>query len=186
MYTKAQVQLIRQLCSLDNKLVLQAVEELRVRGWLNDGTLRGIALCQAQLQGADLTQANLSSVDFHQARLERADLSQANLRGAKLVRANLQGANLSHASLAGADLYKADLRRACNLTDEQLSQVTRLWGAIMLDGESYDGRYNLPGDFALAQWGQVDVNDPQAMADFFGVSLETYLRGQGQEIELSV
>jgi hypothetical protein len=48
----------------------------------------------------------------------------------------------------------------------------------MPNGETYDGRYNLPGDLEFARWGQVDINDPQAVANFLRVSLETYQRGQ--------
>jgi hypothetical protein len=176
MYTRKQ--LIRKLRRLDNKRVLQAVEELRVRGWLSDGTLRGIVLCHAQLQGADLMNADLRCVDFHQAHLEWADLSMADLSGAKLSRAHLCGANLDHAKLRKADLYKANLRDVRNLTDLQLSKARRLWGAIMPDGETYDGRHNLPGDLDFARWSGVEVEDQQAMAHFHHVSLETYLRGQ--------
>jgi len=176
MYTRTQ--LIRKLRCPDNKRVLQAVEELRVRGWLSDGTLRGIALCHAQLQGADLMNADLSGVDFHQAHLEWADLSMADLSGAKLSRAHLCGANLDHARLGGADLFKANLKEVRNLTDAQLARARRLWGTIMPDGETYDGRHNLPGDLEFARWSGVAVEDAQAMAHFHRVSLETYLRGQ--------
>ncbi|GAB4541927.1 MAG: hypothetical protein Kow0063_33300 [Anaerolineae bacterium] len=176
MYTRTQ--LIRKLRCPDNKLVLQAVEELRVRGWLSDGTLRGVALCHAQLQGADLMSADLRGVDFHQAHLEWADLSMADLSGAKLSRAHLCGANLDHARLSEADLFKANLKKARNLRDTQLVRARRLWGAIMPDGETYDGRYNLPGDLEFARQSGVEVEDAQAMADFHRVSLETYLHGQ--------
>jgi len=175
--------LIRKLRSPDNKRVLQAVEELRVRGWLEDGSLQGIALCHVHMQGADLMRANFQRVDFHQAHLQWADLSLADLSNAKLTRVNLQGANLSNTNLWGADLFKADLREARNLTDNQLVQVERLWGAIMPDSKTYDGRYNLPGDTEFARWGHVDINDTQAMANFYRVSVETYLRGQRKEHE---
>jgi len=180
------MELIRMLNSPDNKRALQAVEELRVRGWLRDGSLVGVPLCHVHIQGGDLLGANLSNVDFHQARLQNADLSQANLSGAKLTRANLQGANLSQADLSGADLFKADLTEACNLQDEQLKRALRLWGALMPDGETYDGRFNLPGDLDFARWGRVDIYDPLAMAEFFGVSLETYLYGQELGKQISV
>jgi uncharacterized protein YjbI with pentapeptide repeats len=176
------LELMNKLRSPDNKVVLQAVEELRVRGWLGDGSLRGVALCQAQLQGCDLMGANMSTIDLHQAQLTWADLSNANLMGAKLTRANLSGANFSKADLTGADLYKANLRGANNLTDEQLKRVKRLWGATMPDGNPYDGRFNLAGDLEIAHWGNINVNDPQAMADFHGVSLETYREGQDLKI----
>lgn len=179
------IELINKLRNPENRIALQAVEELRARGWLSDGSLRGIALCQAQLQGADLMEADFSNIDFHQAHLEWSDLSMADLRGSKLTRATLYGANFSQANLLRADLYKANLRAALNLTDEQLSKVKRLWGAIMPDGLPYDGRYNLTGDIELAQWSKVDTSDDQAMAEFFGVSVEAYQRGQEMKFQAS-
>jgi hypothetical protein len=172
------VELIYKLRSPDTKRVLQAVEELRVRGWLGDGSLKGIPLCHTHLQGADLLSANFENVDFHQADLAGADLSMASLKGTKLTRVNFQRANLSHTDIRDADLYKANLKDAHNLTDEQLLTARRLYGATMVDGEPYDGRYNLEGDLAFARWGRVDIDDPEAMAEFYGVPLDSYLRGQ--------
>jgi len=180
MFTKQE--LINKMRNPDNKKVLQAVEELRVRGWLNDGSLRGAAFIRVQLQGADLIEANLSFIDFHQADMEFVDLSGADLRGAKLTRANLIGANMSEADLTRANLYKTNLRACRNLTDNQLAKARSLWGAIMPDGGSYDGRYNLPGDIELARYRNVVKNDNQAMADFYGVSLDAYLNGQGERV----
>jgi uncharacterized protein YjbI with pentapeptide repeats len=180
------IDLVRKLRSFENKRVLQAIEDLRVRGWLQDGSLKNIPLCHAQMQDADLLGADLTNVDLHQAHLEHADLSQANLTGARLSRANLQGANFSQTILVNADLFKADLQNTRNLADEQLVQAKRLWGAIMPDGTSYDGRYNLAGDLEFARWGRVDVNDPKAMAEFLRIPLETYLRGQGMEVDTTV
>ncbi len=171
-------ELIHKLNSQDNKRTLQAVEELRVRGWLSDGSLSGLILCHVHMQNADLMEADLHNVDFHQADLRKADLSQANLTGAKLSRANLEGANFSRANLAGADFFNTRLIGAHNLEPQQLAQAKRLWGCIMPNGETYDARYNLPGDLEFARWGRVDIDDPQAMADFFRISLETYLEGQ--------
>jgi len=180
------MELLNRLRSHDNKVALQAVEALKVRGWLEDGSLRGVALCHAQLQGADLMMANLSTIDFHQAQMEWSDLSMANLMGAKLTRATLSGANLEKANLENADLYKANLRYIRNLTDEQLSKAKRLCGAVMPDGKHYDGRYNLAADLDLARWGDVDVNSPEAMAEFYGVTVEDYLAGQGLTIKAEV
>jgi hypothetical protein len=42
--------------------VLHAVNELRARGYLFDGTLHGVNLCGANLLGADLRGASLRSV----------------------------------------------------------------------------------------------------------------------------
>ncbi|MBC8330625.1 MAG: pentapeptide repeat-containing protein [Anaerolineae bacterium] len=169
-----QLDILNRVRSLDNKTVLLAIEELRARSMLADGALSGATLCYAQLQDADLMSADLRSVDFHQAHLEYANLSGANLHQAKLTRTNLHGANLDQADLSEADFYKTNLRRVLNLTDKQLSTAKRLWGSIMPDGEPYDGRYRLAGDLELAQWANVDIYDPEAMAKFYGVSVETY------------
>jgi hypothetical protein len=166
--------------SPENKLVLDAIAELRARGWLEDGSLRGVMLCHAHLEGSDLYRANLSEVDLHQAHMDGSDLGLADLRKTKLTRTSLRGVNLSQADLAGADLFKADLTDSRNLTDEQLVQAKRLCFATMPDGTPYNGRFNLPGDIDLARWGKVDPQDPAAMAYFLGVSLENYLRGQGK------
>lgn len=179
------IELINKLRNPENRIALQAVEELRARGWLSDGSLRGIALCMAQLQGADLMNADFADVDFHQAHLEWSDLSSADLRGAKFTRAVLYGANFSQANLLRADLYKANLRDAHNLTDEQLSKVKRMWGAIMMDGKPYDGCYNLPGDIEFARWSKIDTKDEAAMAEFFGVSIDTYHKGQEKYQQLT-
>jgi uncharacterized protein YjbI with pentapeptide repeats len=174
------LELINKIMKLENKSTLQAVEELRVRGWLTDGALRGVALCQAQMQNADLMGADLRNVDFHQATLDFADLCKARLNGVKLNRASLQRVNFDHADLTYADLYKANLRGARNLTAQQLSSVRQLLGVIMPDGTVYDGRFNLPGDLARASWAKVNLDDKESMAEFYGVSLEAYLRGHTQ------
>lgn len=171
-------ELINKIWSQENKYSLQAIEELRVRNWLSDGSLRGVAFCHAQLQSADLSNADLCDVDFHQASLDFANLSEAKLNSAKLNRASLQGANFDHADLTFADLHKANLRGARNLSEKQLASTGHLFGAMLPDGKPYDGRYNLPGDLAQAKWARVEVSDSQAMADFYGVPLDTYLAGQ--------
>jgi len=174
------MELIRKLRSPDNKIVLQAIEELRARGWLEDGSLKGIPLCHAHMQGADLFKANLTSVDLHQAHMDATDLSLANLSGARLTRTDLRGADLNRANLDGTDLFKANLCEVRNLTPEQLLDAKRLWGAVMPDGSTYDGCYNLLGDLDFAKWGGVDPTNVVAMAEFFGVELTVYLKGQEQ------
>ncbi len=178
----SKTELINKIWSQENKYSLQAIEELRVRGWLSDGSLRGVSFCRAQLQGADLMDADFCNVDFHQANLDFANLSSARLNGAKLNRASLQGVDFDHADLTNADLHKSNLRGARNLSDAQLARVSHLFGSIMPDGKPYDGRYNLAGDLAQARWAKVDLNDPAHMADFFGVLLEDYLAGQGAAV----
>lgn len=169
---------LRKIRSPDHKLAIQAIEELRARGWLEDGSLEGVRLCHARLEEADLFKASLRKVDFHQAHFIKADFSGADLSGAKLARADMRGANFSDTVLDDADLLKVDLSGARNLTSEQLARAKRLCFATMPDGLPYDGRYQLSGDLELASWGSVDLEDPEAMAYFLGVSLGTYLDGQ--------
>jgi len=171
-------QLIEKLRNPDNRVVLEAVEELRERGWLSGNTLEGKGFQCADLRGADLRGANLRGVDLRMANLQKADLSGADLQGARLNRANLRITDLSGANLQGVDLFNTDLELANNLSDEQLAQARRLRAATMLDGSHYDGRFNLPGDLRDADVFHVDTNDPAAMASFYDVSLEEYQRGQ--------
>jgi hypothetical protein len=76
--------LIHQLGSADNALALQALKELRARGWLADESLKVVDLTRANLQGALL--------------------SDAYLPGASLLYADLRDAYLLHADLGGAML----------------------------------------------------------------------------------
>lgn len=179
---KSKIEMINELQSPNNKNVINALLELRICGKLGDGSLRGIALCHAQLTDANLREADLAFVDFHQANLDYADLTNAKLQGVKFNRSSMQGANFDQANLTNADLYKVNLRGAKNLTIDQLSKVDQLFGSIMPDGSVYDGRLNLFGDLSLARWGKVKVEDPKSMADFYGVTLDAYLIGQNKEV----
>jgi hypothetical protein len=178
MSTVTAIQLVRKLRSPDNRVVLKAVEDLRARGWLSDGSLEAVNLRHIHLQRADLYRANLQKVNLHMADLRGADLSMANLQDANLCGANLHRADLSAANLQGANLYTANLQGARNVSDGQLAQASRLRGATMPDGSPYDGRFNLAGDFEAAQYWHIDIDDPEAMAEFYGVFVEDYLCGQ--------
>ena len=87
--------LIEQMSSRDEGALRQAIEELRKKGWLADGSLNGVCLCDVNLAGEHLWGANLQNVN----------LSRANLQGT-----NLQGCKLEGAVLEGADLQDAQLR----------------------------------------------------------------------------
>lgn len=175
---KTAVSVISKLRSSDHAVVLQAVEELRVQGYLKDGALSWARLGYADLWEANLRGSNLKNADLERANMERTDLSYANLNGARLTRASLQSADLNKTSLDGANLLGAKLQGAKNVNNDQLAQAGRLRGSILPDGNPYDGRFNLPGDFADASILHVDLNDPEAIASFYGVSLEDFLLGQ--------
>ncbi|MBK8900266.1 MAG: pentapeptide repeat-containing protein [Anaerolineaceae bacterium] len=142
------VALILQMSSPINSVAREAIRMLRTRGWLTDGTLRGINLRWANLQDAYLEGANLPDTNLFRARLKGAHLQWSNLEGAK------------------------------GLKDEQLVHLHNLRGAAMPDGTIYDGRYNLKRDLSWMQHSGVDRSDPEAVAGFYGVPVETYLSGQ--------
>jgi uncharacterized protein YjbI with pentapeptide repeats len=151
----------------------------------------------ARLADADMYLANLEEANLKEAMMEHCRLQRANLTGASLWAANLQSANLCRASLHEADLRfaklnSADLEQtaliganmqwatltdAQHLTDAQLASVWALQGATMSSGYRYNGCYNLRGDMLEAAQCGVP-NDPELMADFYGVSVEEYRRGQ--------
>lgn len=112
-------ELIRQLRNGNKDKVVEAVQILRKKNWLFDGTLKDI-----NLSGADL----LGSSNLREVGLTAADLSGADLRGANLSRTALGiGTNLSGADLRGANLSKADLRetdlRGANLSEADLRET---------------------------------------------------------------
>jgi uncharacterized protein YjbI with pentapeptide repeats len=171
-------ELLSHLRTTGNREALKAVDQLRDKGWLTDGSMQGVAMCRVPLQGANLEDANLCCAGLHQANLVGVNLSRAKLQGAKLSLCNLHGANLKDAELENTDFYKASLNGAQNLMEAQLVQASRLLGVTMPNGERYDGRFSLFGDLALAKWSNIDTDDPEAMAAFYGVPLDVYQKGQ--------
>jgi uncharacterized protein YjbI with pentapeptide repeats len=163
------LQITQRLRHPDNELVLRSVEALRTHGWLENGALEGLNLQYVHLQQANLAMADLQKVNLSMADLRWANLSGANLGGAQLNNANLYRADMGMANLQGANLIKANLQGTRNLSAEQLTQVNRLRGATMPDGSLYDGRFNLSGDIECARGRRVNLNDPKAMAAFYGV-----------------
>jgi uncharacterized protein YjbI with pentapeptide repeats len=172
------VQLIRKLRNSNPSVVQYAVEELRRRGHLEDGTLRWVYLRYVNLQGLDLSGANLQNTDLNMAKLQGVDLSGANLEETRLNKANLRFALMASANLKGAFLNQANLQGILDLTEEQLSQAYKLRGTTMPDGSRYDGRFNLDGDLVDARFLHVEINDPAAMADFYGIAVKEYENGQ--------
>jgi uncharacterized protein YjbI with pentapeptide repeats len=202
-------QFIRDMGSTDNGIALRAVQELRARGWLEDGSLhdayfgeanlrhaylgdadlQGVILSYSNLKQAYLIASNLEGAFLSQTNLIRAILDDADLQGAELIGANLksawltnvnlQNANLAYAKLQYAYLDNANLRDAADLREQQLVELFCLRNTIMPNGSLYDGRYQLYVDIDVAKTTEeINPDDPQAMASFYGVSLEEYLAGQ--------
>jgi uncharacterized protein YjbI with pentapeptide repeats len=199
-------QLIREMRGSDYGFSLRALEELRARGWLRDGSMWRADLNSANLQNADLQRAdlqncrlnhaNLQGAVLHAANLQEAGIRAANLYGADLTRANLQrvnftGTNLENTylreancsnvifmsvSLKGADMTKANLSGSI-LRQHHFITLHGLQGARMPSGSIYDGRYNLYGDMVIVHE-LLEMLGTQAIAQYYGVSLEEYEAGQ--------
>lgn len=153
---KTKDHLIRAMGGSSRPAALRAIEELRQRDWLYDGSLNAINLTAASLPDVDLFMANLAESKFQAANLENGNLFMINFEGANLRRASLRGASLVEANLhrtfapeadfGGADLTAANLQRAnlrlANFCGANLYGAT-LWGAN-LHGAVFDTTTILP------------------------------------------
>lgn len=161
--------LVRRAGGVANTFALDAVEELRRRGWLSGDAslLAGATLNGANLAAARLREANLSGVDLVAANLSNANLVGANLQGASLWRVNLRGAKVRYAdctdaNLVGADMREVDLRNVtfaastlvqANLAGAHCRDATfegadlrkaNLVGATWITSATFDERTLLP------------------------------------------
>jgi uncharacterized protein YjbI with pentapeptide repeats len=97
-------QLTSQIRHGDNKAALRAIDELRLQGWLTDGSLR-----EADMHGANLYGADLHGAVLRNANLNRANLTRANLRDAFLMSATVRYADLTDTLLNEAVLIDTNL-----------------------------------------------------------------------------
>jgi hypothetical protein len=157
------------------------IDMLRMRGWLEDGSLKGVMLQGCALRDVDLVDAILSDADLDEVDLSGADLEAADLTGASLHDANLSDANLAGADLAGADLIGANFAGAdmqmanllgAQVDEAQLRRAERLWGARMPDGARYDGRFRLRGDLAAARAKGLNPDDDDALRGWYDFSAD--------------
>jgi uncharacterized protein YjbI with pentapeptide repeats len=117
--------LITDIRSQDKNAATTAIEQMRGKGWLQDGSLSGVSLFEAQWQKTRLQGANLAGASLWRANLHQADLQGATLRDAFLHYADLSQANLSDVDLSGAQLDYANLL-AATLERTQFSETTTL------------------------------------------------------------
>lgn len=111
-------------------------EMVRLHGmWLRDeeGGVKLVFKCDADLSDADLSDADLSCADLSNANLRCANLSNANLSCANLSGANLRGANLDYSCLPlwCGGKFKADNKICTQL----VAHVLRI---MELSGEGSD------------------------------------------------
>ena len=84
-----------------------AIEELRLRGWLSDGSLKGVDFSAANLRGLNFSGANILGAIFRGADLRDTDFSGADLRRCNFEMADLRGWRVAHALVEGADFTSA-------------------------------------------------------------------------------
>lgn len=104
-----------------------AKSQLRSRGWLEDGTLKGADFESINLRKTYLSRADFTSANLFRALLDYADLSGAFLSDVTLAEANLRGAILRYADLRYADLREVNLSES-DLTGANLAGAN-LWNA---------------------------------------------------------
>lgn len=92
-------QLVRRLQSRYNHTALQAVEELRVLGYLSDGTLRKRNLRGSNWVDANMYEADLRGSDLGNAVLERADFVLANLKDVNVKPEQLITTDIMHGAI---------------------------------------------------------------------------------------
>ncbi|MCA9361851.1 pentapeptide repeat-containing protein, partial [Candidatus Kaiserbacteria bacterium] len=101
--------LIEQIHSHLEPNAVQALEDMRVYGWLTNGTLQGESLIGVTWVDADLRQADLRDANLADAVLQGSDLSHSFFQRANLEGANLSDADLSYVSMQEANLSQTDL-----------------------------------------------------------------------------
>ena len=186
--------LILQMGSTDNTFAIEAVRQLRLKGWLFDGSLQKADLSlanleKANLDDADLKEVNLYGANLHSASIQFCDLSGAYLPYADFSDSTLRDVRFENACLRNAKFVKADIKNidfsnadmvlinfkgawlVPNDRDwlkmDSLSVAKSLWGAILPNGKKYLGQYNLAGDIEEARKNKVDVLDADQMKKYY-------------------
>jgi uncharacterized protein YjbI with pentapeptide repeats len=108
--------LIRDMGSSDNGFALQALDQIREKGWLTDDSFVGANFKVANLSNADLSDANLRGADFRYANLSGANLTDANLENADLRYTIMRGINTT-------DIFEVDTVRQLLIEDLRNMQV---------------------------------------------------------------
>ena len=115
--------LLQQFRSKNRTESLSALEAIKARGWLQDGTLRGAYLYGAKWQNMDLTGADLRDCTLSGIVLENATLTDANFSGAEMIDCNMKGVIAKRAAFVGVDAIAAKLHNA-DLTDADMRGMT--------------------------------------------------------------
>jgi len=112
---------ILQMGSPDNTFAKEAVRKLRVRGWLEDGSLRGTNLSRANLEGANLSGATVTQAKLHQAKsLEGATMPDGTKHSGDTPKAEQEPGIAEEGAQDVGGLREARLR--AGLTQAELAE----------------------------------------------------------------
>lgn len=112
----------RQARSRSNSNAVDAIEIIRVEGWLLEKSIRllgGADLRKADLSKADLRTAYLQETWLHETKLYETDMRGAILTDAKFVGAQLCETKFTGANLLGSDFTDATLKRCLFKIDHE-------------------------------------------------------------------
>lgn len=106
-----------------NKLIAEmALSELRSKGWLTDGSLRG-----RKFNRLDLSYMDLSGADLQESEIIRSNLEGANLNGVRLSKSTIVASNFKRAKLINAEISEARIDfvdfRNCNARNSDFSRT---------------------------------------------------------------
>lgn len=184
--------LLSRVSSDNNETAKEALDELRLNGWVEDGSLNGASLFKANLFGANLYDSvmigsTLSFAVFERAYLRSVVLTNSIIYFTSFRNAELRGANLT--GVRSPDLYKYP--HLATLDHLTFVNAFSLREATMPDGTIYDGRYRLKGDVDAFHGidsspgisieydtGQSEDDTDENWASFYGVSIDEYRQGQ--------
>jgi uncharacterized protein YjbI with pentapeptide repeats len=169
------IRLLRDIGCGDHGIALRAIldvtaNNLHQKGFLSYRIFENAKLAGAMLIGADLSHSSFYFSDFTGVELPGANLHMTSFWGGTLRGVDLRDADLSESYFEYVDFTDA------RVTPKQLQSTNRLHGSRLPNGKIYDGRFNLPVDIQDAQASGIDVNDPNAMAKWYQMPYEQYMR----------
>lgn len=121
--TAARDALLQQMRSKKRAESLQALEAIKARGWLTDGTLRGAQLYGAKWQHTDLRNADLAGCTLSGVVLQGADISGADFSGADMIDSDLRGVRAHGTKLSAVDAIACKTTLA-DFTDADFTGAT--------------------------------------------------------------
>jgi hypothetical protein len=118
--------LIREMGSYSTPIALRAVEALRARGWLEDGSLIGRNFKEAELERANLQRAVLNRTSFVGANLRDTKTYHVQMKNVQMCDSDLRFGRFNVSDFSSSTMCSMDARgarfRACNFESAYLHE----------------------------------------------------------------